>query len=93
MKLLLSIAALALLAGPALAADAPPTPKPATPTCGKTAEECQKTVDFLQAALVGAQQQRDTTQKALADLQLQDYAAKTVADKVAQAEADKKPKK
>ena len=83
MKLLLSITAFALLAGPAFAADVQPMPRSVTPTCGKTAEECQKTVDFLQAALVGAQQQRDTTQKALADLQLQDYAAKTVADKAA----------
>ena len=32
---------------PALAATATPPPAPIQPTCGKTAEECQKQVDML----------------------------------------------
>ena len=65
--------AAALLTAPALADDA----KPAAPTCGATATECAKVlgaqIDTLTKAYQAVRQQRDQTQQALSDLQVQEY--------------------
>lgn len=69
MKILAVIAFCLFSTAAAFAAD--PVPKPASPSCGKTAEECQKVVDGLktqlsQAALMvqGLRTQRNIAQNA-----------------------------
>ena len=53
---------------PAFAEAAKPAPK--TPACGKTAEECQKTVDELNTVVSVLQQQRDANGKDAGDAQV-----------------------
>lgn len=81
MRAIIAIA-LSLMVSPAFAATGGAAPPPAGPTCGKTAEDCQKVVDTKDAQIAtqagtiqALQQQRNSIRAAADDAEVVNFMA------------------
>lgn len=82
MRTVIAIALMIGLTAPAIAATSGAAPTPSGPTCGKTAEDCQKVVDAqagqiaTQAGTIQAlQQQRNSIRSAADDAEVVNFMA------------------
>ncbi len=100
MRTVLAIALMIGLTAPAIAATSGAAPTPAGPSCGKTAEDCQKVVDAqaqqiaTQAISIQAlQQQRNSIRSAADDAEVVNFVGQQQAAKAASAQKAETPKK